>query len=355
MRILAIESSCDESAAAWLHVEAGRTARLEHVVASQAIHAKYGGVVPEVAAREHAATVPHVLDELARLVTGERDGRALGAVVDAVVATRGPGLVTSLKVGLDTARTLAMAWGKPFYGVNHIAGHIAANWLPGGAVELGTLADEEVFPALALVVSGGHTELLLMRGPGEHELLGATRDDAAGEAFDKAAKLMGLGYPGGPTLARRAARGNAAAFDFPRPLIRDAGHEFSFSGLKTAVRYFLETHEADLRRESFVDDVCASVQRAIVETLVAKTAKAAREYGVKTVVLSGGVAANVELRRTLAERTARDGRRFTVPPMIYCTDNAAMIAMAGYFRTLAGAPDDWRRADADAAWELGRE
>ncbi len=356
MRILALESSCDESAAAFLEVRDGRVLRLEQLVASQAIHSKFGGVVPEVAAREHAAAMPHLLDEIAKLVVGSADGQALGLMVDAVAATRGPGLVTSLKVGLDTARSLALAWDRRIIGVNHIAGHIAANWLPGAPLELGSAADEAVFPALALVVSGGHTELLLMPRQGEYRLLGATRDDAAGEAFDKTAKLMGLGYPGGPALAKHALSGNPAAYDFPRPLMNDPGYEFSFSGLKTAVRYFLSENRDRLDDDGFLSDVAASVQRAITETLVTKTVRAAERHQARTVVLAGGVAANQELRSSLGERLAKKlpDCRYAVPAFAYCTDNAAMIAMAAYFRAAAGQFADLRTTDADSGWELGR-
>jgi N6-L-threonylcarbamoyladenine synthase len=240
--------------------------------------------------------------------------------------------------------------------VNHITGHIAANWLPGAPLEFGTVPDEDVFPALALVVSGGHTELLLMEGPGEYRLLGATRDDAAGEAFDKSAKLMGLGYPGGPALSKRASDGNPNAFSFPRPLIHDAGDDFSFSGLKTAVRYFLAGNRERFGDERFLADVSASIQRAITETLVAKTIRVAVRYGVKTVVLAGGVAANIELRDSLGEklRVMMPGVRYAVPPFAYCTDNAAMIAAAAYFSALSGRFDDVRATQADSAWELGR-
>lgn len=357
MRILAIESSCDESAAAWLDIRRGRVVRLEQIVATQAIHAKFGGVVPEVAAREHSAALPHLLDAIAEKVVGVPDGRALARVVDVVAATRGPGLVTSLKVGLDSARALAAAWGKKFVGVNHIAGHIAANWLPGAPLELGTVSDRSAFPLLALAVSGGHTELLLMPRQGEYRLLGATRDDAAGEAFDKTAKLMGLGYPGGPALAKLAAGGDAAAFAFPRPMIHDAHDDFSFSGLKTAVRYFLDQNRARFDEKKFMADVAASTQRAITETLVAKTVRAAAREKVKTVVLAGGVAANMQLRESLGAALAAKApdARYAAPAFSYCTDNAAMIAMAAYFQAARRRFTKWETADADGAWELGRE
>lgn len=362
MRILAIESSCDESAAAYLAVKNGKVVRFESVVATQAIHAKYGGVVPEVAAREHSTTLPLVLAELARKVIGKEDGRAdgrmLGRAVDVVAVTRGPGLVTSLKVGADTVRSLAVAWKKKLIGVNHIDGHIAAAWLPGAPLEpMLRTADRGVFPALVLVVSGGHTEILLMRGHGKYQLLGATRDDAAGEAFDKSAKLMGLGYPGGPAISKLAVDGNPAAFPFPRPMLADPHYDFSFSGLKTAVRYFLDKNQARLENETqFRKDVAASVEQAIVDVLVGKTVRAAVAHKVKTVILAGGVAANAKLRRTLAQALAETApkMKFVEPPFAYCTDNAAMIAMAAFFVAKRKKFDDPAKMDVDSGWELGR-
>ncbi len=348
MRILGIESSCDDSAVAYLEMERGKVARLEHVVASQVIHKKYGGVVPEVAAREHSAKLPPILDELAALVTGRADGRALGEVVDAVAATAGPGLVTSLRVGLDTGRALAAAWDRDFYAINHIEGHVYANWLSRDM--------DGTFPAVALVVSGGHTELLLMKDHGEYEMLGATMDDAAGEAFDKTAKLMGLGYPGGPAISRLAKDGDPSKYDFPRPMLRSDGYAFSFSGLKTAVRYFLRDNSERLTDDSFLSDVAASVEQAIVDVLVAKTIRSAERHDVRSVLLAGGVAANPKLRRSLAEKLAKrlPDVAFNEPQLAYCTDNAAMIAMAGYYQARKRAPDDWRRVEADPLWELGR-
>jgi len=356
MRILGIESSCDESAVAFLDISRGRVRRLEHLVASQAIHSEYGGVVPEVAAREHSATLPLLLAALAGKIVGRPDGRLLGKRIDLVAATRGPGLVTSLKVGLDTGKTLAAAWKKKFIGVNHIEGHVYSNWLPGASLENFFGADPGIFPALVLVVSGGHTELLLMRGHGRYRLLGATRDDAAGEAFDKSAKLMGLGYPGGPALSGLAAGGNPAKFDLPRPMIRDPHHDFSFAGLKTAVRYFLQKNQGRLADPRFLADAAASVEQAIVDVLAVKTVRAAAAHRVKAVLLAGGVAANGKLRSRLREDLGRDlpAVRFIEPPLKYCTDNAAMIAVAGFFRSRMKKTGDHSKIDADPHWELGR-
>jgi N6-L-threonylcarbamoyladenine synthase len=357
MRIFAIESSCDESAAAYLEVKAGKILRFEPMVVTQAIHEMYGGVVPEVAAREHSSTLPILLAGLAQKVVGKPDGAALGKIIDVVAATRGPGLVTSLKVGYDTAKSLAIAWNKKLVGVNHIDGHVCSSWLPGALLEPTLRDGKGVFPALVLVVSGGHTELLLMKGFGKYELLGATRDDAAGEAFDKSAKLMDIGYPGGPAISRLAAEGNPAAFDLPRPMMNDPHHDFSFSGLKTAVRYFLQKEKARLTEPQFLRDAAASIEQAIVDVLVAKTVRAAKATGVKTVILAGGVAANRKLRATLGAKilTKLPGVKFVEPPLAYCTDNAAMIAMAAYFRASAKKFDKPGNSEADPGWELGRK
>ncbi|MBU1028576.1 tRNA (adenosine(37)-N6)-threonylcarbamoyltransferase complex transferase subunit TsaD [Patescibacteria group bacterium] len=354
MRIIGIESSCDDSAVAYLDIEGDQVVRLEHVVASQIIHHQFGGVVPEVAAREHSAKMPRLLDELAQRVMGEENGPQLGKLTDLICATAGPGLATSLRVGLDTGRALAAAWSKPFYAINHIEGHVYSNWLPG----LGqtTKIMNEIFPALALVVSGGHTELLLMRDHGDYELLGATLDDAAGEAFDKTAKLMGLGYPGGPKISQAGASGNSRAIDFPRPMINSNNHNFSFSGLKTAVRYFIEQNKEQLAGSDFTSDLAASVEQAIVDVLVTKTVRVAIESGVQTVLLAGGVAANRKLRESLREALAVEAPdvAFVEPELIYCTDNAAMVAMAGYWQAQRRAGDDWRKVEIDPNWELGR-
>ncbi len=287
---------------------------------------------------------------------GKPDGFALGKQVDVIAATSGPGLVTSLKVGFDYARALSVAWNKPLYATNHMEGHIYSNWLPGAVLDSVWGKEEGLFPALVLVVSGGHTELLLMKGHGKYKLLGATRDDAVGEAFDKTAKMMGLGYPGGPALAKMALKGDPKSHDFPRPLKNSPDHEFSFAGLKTAVRYFLQKNPDRLKDKKFIKDVAASVQEAIVDTLVSKTVRAATEFKINTVILAGGVAANSELRQemTVALKEKLPNVRLIEPPIKYCTDNAAMIAAAGYFNTERRQPDSWNRAKVDPNWELGR-
>ncbi|MBI4142712.1 tRNA (adenosine(37)-N6)-threonylcarbamoyltransferase complex transferase subunit TsaD, partial [Candidatus Uhrbacteria bacterium] len=324
--VLGIESSCDETAAAVVdvHRQQRRTAAgqqgfsfrvLSNVVASQvSIHAQYGGVVPEVAAREH---VTSIIPVVAAAMTGsskptaasrkhnDTDGLRIEAVglrlanaIDAIAVTAGPGLITSLAVGVDTARTLAYAWKKPLIAVNHIEGHVVSSVLPHTQANDQAPMTNVQFPALALIVSGGHTELLLMRGWGTYECIGATRDDAAGEAFDKVAKMLGLAYPGGPAVAAAAAHGNPTAFNFPRGMLHSKDFDFSFSGLKTAVRYTVSESEIS-NLKSQIPNLCASFQQAVVDVLVAKTIRAASQHRVKTVLLGGGVAANTALRSQL--------------------------------------------------------
>ncbi len=341
MRILGIETSCDETSVALLAVRRGRAHIEKHLTASQVLkHAEYGGVVPEVAARLHVETLPLLIGEL-----GVKKNR-----LDGIAVTRGPGLITSLRVGTDFARALAYGWDLPIVGVNHIEGHIAANWI-GRDVSRERAAFP--LPALVLVVSGGHTELILMKGFGRYGKLGATLDDAAGEAFDKVAKMLDLGYPGGPAVSGRALRGNPEAFAFPRPLLNKPNFDFSFSGLKTAVLYTLQRKKNWSEQE--VNDLCASFQVAVVETLVAKTLRAARLKKARTVFLAGGVAANGLLRETLTAAIARElpGVQAVLPALEYCTDNAAMIAMAGYFRLSKRKNDGWKGMEPDPSWELG--
>jgi N6-L-threonylcarbamoyladenine synthase len=338
MRILGIETSCDETSVALLDVDKG-VARIEkELTASQVLkHAKYGGVVPEVAARLHIETLPILIDELG----------VKGKGLDGIAVTRGPGLITSLRVGTDFARSLAFGWDVPIIGVNHIEGHIAANWIGK------KITDAYRFPALVLVVSGGHTELILMKGFGSYERLGSTLDDAAGEAFDKVAKMLDLGYPGGPAVSKRAEQGNPEAFDFPRPLLKKQNFDFSFSGLKTAVLYTLQSKPEWSSKE--VDDLCASFQEAVVETLVTKTLRAAKAKKAKTVFLAGGVAANGPLRERLVKQVSAELNdvEAVIPALAYCTDNAAMIAMTGYFHLSKKETEAVLGMEPDPAWELG--
>lgn len=346
MKILGIETSCDETAAAVVKYERGRFSVLSNVVASQSrLHAKTGGVVPEVAARRHVEAIIPVIKQALRESGIKPQRLNLKPPLDAIAVTVGPGLITSLRVGVDTARALAAVWGVPVVGVNHLEGHIYSNWLRRN--ENRELRTEIIFPALALIVSGGHTELVLMRKHLDYQIIGATRDDAAGEAFDKVAKLLGLPYPGGPALAKLAERGNRQAINFPRPMIDSHDFDFSFSGLKTAVLYYLK----QLRTTNYVlrTNVCASFEQAVVDVLVAKTIRAAKKYKVKTVLLGGGVAANKYLRKQLADAVKQKLRitHYALPVTHYTTDNAAMIAAAGAFHIEAGRRTRWQRIQAD--------
>lgn len=319
MRILAIETSCDETAVAVLSGE-GEALQLEvSKVRSQIdLHETYGGVVPEVAAREHLQLMMPLLHG-AVAPTGEG--------IDAIAVTAGPGLAPALRVGVETAKALAWAWQKPLVPVCHLEGHIYAPWLTSTAPQ---------FPALALIVSGGHTELVLMTDHGKFERLGETLDDAAGEAFDKVAKMLGLGYPGGPKIAQLAEQGDAKAFDFPRGMLDRDNLVFSFAGLKTSVLYTLRKHEDRLNDAQFKADIAASFQEAVVDVLVKKTMKAVKQVRPKSVILAGGVAANVALRERLDQACKKVGVPLFVPEFKYSMDNAAMIAVAGYFRALKG-------------------
>ncbi len=320
MRILAIETSCDETGAAV--VDDGRRI-ISNVVASQLVHQDTGGIVPEVAAREHLRTLDVIVQDALRDAGSDLRG------IDAIAATVGPGLVGCLLVGANYARGLALAAGLPFIGVNHLEGHVYANWLyeanDRGAGPPENPPPEPDIPAIVLVVSGAHSDLVLMEGHRRFRLLGRTIDDAAGEAFDKVARLLGLGFPGGPYVERAARDGDPNAFPLPRATVADR-YDFSFSGLKTAVLRLVRSLEA--KGEVPVADVAASFQKAITEVLAEKTARAAAEHGVDTVLLGGGVAANAALREEIAKRI---GHPLRVPPPRLCTDNGAMIGAAAFF------------------------
>lgn len=326
MRILGIETSCDETAVSVVEGEGENLKVVSSYVRSQIdIHEVYGGVVPEVAAREHLQMLFPMLHK-AVSPTGED--------IDAIAVTTGPGLAPALRVGAEAAKALAYAWGKPIVPICHLEGHIYAAWLNGGSTQGSTPTPH--FPALCLIVSGGHTELVLMKGHGEFERLGETLDDAAGEAFDKVAKMLGLGYPGGPKVAQLAMDGNAKAFDFPRAMLDSKNLNFSFSGLKTSVLYTLREKEAQIDNHQFRADIAASFQEAVVDVLAKKTAMAIKKHKPASLILAGGVAANIALRDRLTELAKETDIALFLPPFEYSLDNAAMIAAAGYFRAKAG-------------------
>jgi N6-L-threonylcarbamoyladenine synthase len=341
-KILAIETSCDETAAAV--IEDGVYIR-SNVVASQIdIHRRYGGIFPEVASRQHILAIGTVIqDALIEARTGWNE-------VDAVAVTYGPGLAGSLLVGVNAAKGMAMALGVPLIGVNHLEGHLYSNWLDA---EGQGHPPPIKFPALSLIVSGGHTELALIRGHGDYEILGRTIDDAAGEAFDKVARIMDIGYPGGPAIQKAAEEGNPNAFKFPRARLGDS-FDFSFSGLKTAVLRVVQKYtkvdklhrpgdtpvpQAELPLSTMpTADIAASFQMAVVDVLVEKTKAAADQYDVAEILLAGGVSANTLLRNKMMSAA---GRPVRVPPLYLCTDNAAMIGTAAYWRFQAGDVADW--------------
>jgi N6-L-threonylcarbamoyladenine synthase len=323
-RILAIESSCDETGVAV--VVGGRRIEANAVASQVALHAATGGIVPEVAARQQLRWIVPTLE------TALADAAADWSEIDAVAVTYGPGLIGSLLVGVNVAKALAAAHGLPLVGVNHIEGHIYANWLTQAAAGE-PLPAEPPFPLLCLVVSGGHTQLVLMHDHGRYTLLGQTVDDAAGEAFDKVGRLLGLGYPGGPAISK-AAEDASPSTRFPRART-DGRFDFSFSGLKTAVLREVAGYRE--RGEPIpVDGMAAAFEEAVVDALASKTVMAAEEHGVAAVALGGGVAANRSLRAVLRERLERAGTPLLVPPPSWCTDNGAMIGAAAGFRFAAG-------------------
>jgi len=314
-KILAIETSCDETAAAV--IEDGRYIR-SNIVASQIdIHRRYGGIFPEVASRQHILAIDTVIQDA---IT---EAKIHWSELDAVAVTYGPGLSGSLLVGVNAAKGIALSQDLPLIGVNHLEGHLYSNWL---AVD--GQSGDIVFPALALIVSGGHTELVLVKGHGDYEVLGRTIDDAAGEAFDKTARLLGAGYPGGPAIQKAAENGNPAAFRLPRAKTKGA-YDFSFSGLKTSVLNHCN-REKQKKNPLMQNDICASFQETVVDVLVEKTVMAAKQNHISTIVLGGGVSSNPRLREHMRKRCAEEQKALFIPRPVHCTDNGGMIALAGF-------------------------
>ena len=321
--ILGLESSCDETAAAV--IKNGRTV-LSNVISSQIdIHKEYGGVVPEIASRKHIERINTVIEEaLKEAGVGLKD-------LDAIGVTYGPGLVGALLVGVAEAKAICFAADIPLVGVHHIEGHVSANYIENKDLEP---------PFLCLIVSGGHTHLVVVKDYGEFEILGRTRDDAAGEAFDKVARAIGLGYPGGPKIDKLSKEGNPDAITFPKTKIEDAPYDFSFSGLKSAVLNYI--NKAKMMNEEFNPaDLAASFQKNVVDTLTEKTIHAAKELHINKVAIAGGVASNSTLRNSMEEACRKEGLRFYHPSPIFCTDNGAMIGVAAYYEFIKGTRHGW--------------
>ncbi len=314
MKILGVETSCDETSAAV--IDDDRV--LSNIISSQEIHNQFGGVVPELASRAHIRMIVPIVEKALKEASLPLEK------IDGFAVTYGPGLVGALLVGLNFVKGLALATAKPFIGVNHMEGHIYGNILTNPQMQ---------FPVIFLIVSGGHTMLVLMEDHLKYRIVGQTRDDAVGEAFDKGAKLLGLGYPGGPLIDRLAREGDPNYYTFPRAMLKDNPFDFSYSGLKTALLVFLQKLSEKEKKEH-LNDICAAYQKAAVEVLVVKTISAAKEFGAKQVAIAGGVAANSLLRNWLKQACDENGFRFYMPELAYCTDNAAMIARAGleYFK-----------------------
>lgn len=346
VKLLALETSCDETSAAI--IEDGRI--LSNVVSSQIrLHAEYGGVVPELATREHLKNLPVVTRQALE------DAHLSPRQLDAIAATRGPGLPGALLIGLKAAQTMAFVLQKPFFAIHHHEGHLYSAWIeqdPDAVPPVPRINMENFEPAIALVVSGGHTLLVHVESPLKHTVLGSTLDDAAGECFDKTAKLLGLPYPGGPVMDRLAKGGNPDAFDFPRPLLNKPGYDFSFSGLKTSVRYFLRDHPEIAETDQGLRDLCASVQNAIVEVLVGKAIQAAKKLKVHCISAAGGVSANSRLRDYLALACQRRKIKLRMASGTLCADNAGMIGALAWLKLSQGAPGDSLDLEPKPNWEL---
>ncbi len=323
IKLLAIESSCDETAAAV--VINGRTV-LSNVISSQIdLHTLYGGVVPEIASRKHIEKINQVITQALE------EANTTLEEIDAIGVTYGPGLVGALLVGVAEAKAIAFATGKPLVGVHHIEGHISANYIEHLDLEP---------PYLCLVVSGGHTHLVVVKDYNKYEVIGRTRDDAAGEAYDKVARTIGLGYPGGPKIDKLAKEGNPDAIEFPRAVIDGAPYDFSFSGLKSAVLNYVNMKQ--MKNETIVEaDVAASFQKAVVDVLVSKAMLAMEEYGFEKIAIAGGVASNSAIRQAFKQTCEEKGYQFYYPSPIYCTDNAAMIGVAAYYEYINGVRHGW--------------
>jgi tRNA N6-adenosine threonylcarbamoyltransferase len=341
MTILAFETSCDETSVAVIQDEQ----ILSNIVSSQIhLHAEYGGIVPELAAREHLRNLIPITRSALSAARKEM------SQIDAVAATQGPGLPNALQIGFNAAQTVAFALRKPFLGINHHEAHLYSPWIAGDPPKVDFSGFQ---PNVSLIVSGGHTLLVQVIAELQHCVLGSTLDDAAGECFDKVAKLAGLPYPGGPEVDRLAEQGNPGAYTFPRPMLNELNDDFSFSGLKTSVRYFLRDHPGVLNKPESIRDLCASAQAAIVDVLVTKTVRAAKRLGVRCITASGGVTCNRALRKRLTAVCHAEGFLLRLAEKNLCTDNAAMIGILAERKFLRGNEGTSLDAEVLPGWELG--
>lgn len=341
MIILGLETSCDETACSILEHKNGKFFVLSNIISSQIkLHSKWGGVVPNLAAREHLKNIIPVIN------TALKEAKIKPKAIDLISVTKGPGLIPALLIGTCTAKTLSYLWGKPLLGIHHIEGHIYANLLSNKKI---------TFPVLCLVVSGGHTQLVLMKKHLNYEVVGETLDDAAGEAFDKVARILNLGYPGGPAIAKKASelktKNEKLKISLPRPMINSTNFNFSFSGLKTAVLYLVKKNNPLLKNKDFVNEVCHEFQQAVVDVLIQKTLRTAKKYSPKTIMLAGGVSANKELRQQLGKAIKKDFKSisYIIPDVSYSLDNAVMIAIAGFYRWKKEKDkDNWKKLKTEA-------
>jgi len=377
MIILAIETSCDDTCVSIIKTSGRKKLIfkiLSNIVSSQVkIHRKYGGVYPTLAKREHQRNLPIILKRVLR-----KAGFAISNFqfpiskqipnskfqipkIDLIAVTVGPGLEPCLWVGVNFAKDLSFKWNKPIIPVNHIEAHIFANFVGLNSKfksqnSKPQLTSQNLFPAVCLVVSGGHTQLILMRNIGDYKILGETRDDAAGECFDKTARILGLGYPGGPIIAAEAAKykiqNTRYKIQLPRPMMYTKDYDFSFSGLKTAVLYTYQ--KSKIKNQNYKREMCREIQQAVIDVLIKKTIKAAKDYKVKTIILGGGVSANKELRKQLQEKIKKEipNTKYLIPDTKYCTDNAAMVGVAGYFNWLKNKSRNWKKIEVNANLKL---
>jgi len=348
MNVLGVDTSCDDTCVALLKSENSKLEILSNVISSQVkLHAKYGGVYPFLAKREHIKNLPLVFRKATKNIDVSK--------INLIGVTNGPGLEPCLWQGVNFAKDLSEKLKKPLVSVNHIEAHILANFISENPKSY-ILYSKFLFPSVCLVVSGGHTQLILMKDIGKYELIGETRDDAAGECFDKAARILGLGYPGGPVIAQQAARwkpetrNQKPEIKLPRPMMYQKNYDFSFSGLKTAVLYRVKSDKRQVTREKYIQEMCAEVQQAIIDVLIHKTIKAAKDFKAKSIILGGGVAANDELRKQFKEKIQKEipNTKYLIPDIKFCTDNAVMVAITAYFHRQEVKRINWKKVEVDA-------